>query len=343
MPELGEVAHTVALLRKCVLGKSIKHVTAQPDELLFVKPLTNTVFKSTLVGHKVTNVARNGKYFMLEVEEAQTFVMHFGMTGWIRAKNMETIIMMEGGGAAKQKQKLEELNATGGDSKSALWEHTEWPPKFTKFQLTTEDDIELAFSDPRRLGRVRLFDVPLSQVDEFEPLSKLGIDFSQSQPPAAEIVPLILKRRVPIKSLLLDQTLFSGVGNWMADEVLYLSRIHPEQYANSLGTKRASELYEKLLEVCHIAAETEGNTAYFPKNWLMLHRWGKSRSKKEEQKTANGHVVSFVKVGGRTSCFVPDLQKKFRPVEDDFTDLKSEDIDAKEVKEEPLPNKRRRK
>jgi hypothetical protein len=53
---------------------------------------------------------------------------------------------------------------------------------------------------------------------------------------------------------------------------------------------------------------TTGNTAAFPDDWLMLYRWGKRR--KQKQVTAQGHEVAHVSVGGRTSCYVPALQKK---------------------------------
>jgi hypothetical protein len=53
---------------------------------------------------------------------------------------------------------------------------------------------------------------------------------------------------------------------------------------------------------------TLGNTAAFPEDWLMLHRWGKRR-KNEVQKTADGHALDHITVGGRTSCYVPALQK----------------------------------
>ncbi|ANB12403.1 hypothetical protein AWJ20_656 [Sugiyamaella lignohabitans] len=52
-----------------------------------------------------------------------------------------------------------------------------------------------------------------------------------------------------------------------------------------------------------------GNTEAFPKDWLMLYRWGKRR-KGEKQKTADGYEVDHVTVGGRTACYVPALQKK---------------------------------
>lgn len=317
MPELGEVAHAAAILRKHILDKTLKHVSANHDDLLYVKPLNHEMFIKASEGSKVSKIARNGKNLMIELEAKRTLILHFGMTGWIHVRNAGTLIRMEGGGDKRQKELMQKLQAEGKDVSLACEFVKEWPPRFTKFTITTDTGDELAFVDPRRLGRVRLLNVPQCQAIEMEPLNRLGLDYSQVQPPTEDVLPLILKRRVPVKSLLLDQSLFSGIGNWMADEILHQARIHPQQYSDTLGRAHAARLYSCLLEVCRIAAETEGNSALFPRDWLMLHRWGKSRSKKEAQTTADGHLVSFVTVGGRTSCFVPELQKKFKPVEDE--------------------------
>ena len=77
----------------------------------------------------------------------------------------------------------------------------------------------MAFTDARRLGRIRLVDA----VDPFTqpPLSELGFDPVHGMPTIDEFKSRTLKRRVPIKSLLLDQTFSAGVGNWVADEVLF--------------------------------------------------------------------------------------------------------------------------
>ena len=53
----------------------------------------------------------------------------------------------------------------------------EWPPRFCKLEITFGSDgdgeaVGLAFTDPRRLGRIRLRDDPLNQ----PPIVKLGSD-----------------------------------------------------------------------------------------------------------------------------------------------------------------------
>jgi len=92
----------------------------------------------------------------------------------------------------------------------------------------------LVFSDPRMFGRIRFHlgkDVPRWWSDL--PPAVMSREFTASKLRA------ILQRRAraPLKALLLMQEFFPGVGNWMADEILWQARLHPRVMAGSLGEK----------------------------------------------------------------------------------------------------------
>jgi formamidopyrimidine-DNA glycosylase len=74
---------------------------------------------------------------------------------------------------------------------------------------------ELAFSDARRLGRIRLASHPREE----PPISGLGFDPILSMPSLLNFRALVLKRSCPIKALLLDQSFSAGVGNYLAGEL----------------------------------------------------------------------------------------------------------------------------
>lgn len=81
--------------------------------------------------------------------------------------------------------------------------------------LKGEDDEEaqqVAFIDPRRLGRIRLCKTPLTE----PPISTLGFDPVISMPDFEYFKKGVLKRSCPVKALLLDQSFSAGVGNWVA-------------------------------------------------------------------------------------------------------------------------------
>lgn len=105
---------------------------------------------------------------------------------------------------------------------------------------------------------------------------------------------------------MLDQSFSAGVGNWVADEVLYQAKIHPAQYTNTLTEDELAALYDKLKFVCETAVKKEADESKFPEDWLMKYRWNKG--KKTGQKLPNGVSLKFETVGGRTSAFAPSRQ-----------------------------------
>lgn len=138
------------------------------------------------------------------------------------------------------------------------------------------------------------------------PLNKLGFDPIHNLPSFDTFSKLVLRRAVPIKALLLNQSFSAGVGNWVADEVLYQAKIHPAQYTHTLTAEELESLYAKLKYVCETAVKVEADASKFPKDWLMTYRWNKG--KKTGKILPNGLLLDFQTVGGRTSAFAPDIQ-----------------------------------
>ncbi|RLV86467.1 Formamidopyrimidine-DNA glycosylase [Meyerozyma sp. JA9] len=390
MPEVAEtaltqVAHVVALLRRNVLGCKISSVILKNDPLLFpgLKAAVDAdkeveSMKNTLLGSQIDSVGRHGKYFWMRLNLANgpdlakapsgVLLMHFGMTGMIKLRNVDShLTFMENGGDKKVLEKLKvkqettetvtapkDDEATKDDVKDE-----EWPPKFVKFEMELQREngevIELAFVDPRRLGRVRVLTGETVQSDESlmqeSPLKTLGPDYSKSAEgkttdkfvygdpdphhhgrprlSVQEFNDLVLSKKKPVKSMLLEQELFSGVGNWVADEVIYHARLHPNEIISSKISNDGNvnqvieNLYNALVYVCEYCVSVEGEVTRFPDNWLMPYRWGKGR-KQGKSKTREGYEVDHVTVGGRTSCFVPELQKMLKSQKDKDTQEEKE-------------------
>lgn len=235
-------------------------------------------------------------------------LMHLGMTGWIHIKSDPK-----------------------GHYRSETNAPEEWPPRFTKFIADFAND-SMAFVDPRRLARIRLIDSPDGELRKLPPLVENGPDPVIEPPTLEQVTKILAARKVPVKALLLDQSTFAGIGNWVADEILFQARLHPEIYTNTMTEGQVSRLHEKILEVTKIAVETDADSDKFPKDWLMKHRWGKG--KKADNRLPTGEKVEFLKVGGRTSAYVPTLQKK--------TEKGLEAEDSQDVKE-PIKKGRGRK
>jgi formamidopyrimidine-DNA glycosylase len=113
------------------------------------------------------------------------------------------------------------------------------------------------------------------------------------------------RRKAPIKAVLLMQERFPGIGNWMADEILWRAAIHPAQPAGSLGAKEMRALYRDIRGVCRDALRIIGDKWDDPPDsWLFNHRWQKGGTCPK-----TGAKLKHATIGGRTTCWSPGRQK----------------------------------
>ncbi|KAF0325891.1 formamidopyrimidine-dna glycosylase [Colletotrichum asianum] len=296
MPEIAEVARCVHFLRRHLLGKKIARVSAPGDANVFGKVGTSgPAFEEAVKGKKVVSVGSQGKYFWITFDRPPHAVMHLGMTGWFHIKGDKTAYTNY-----YKKMKKSEMDT--------------WPPKYWKFWIETEGDptVRAAFTDPRRFGRIRLVDCPGAEIRNHSPLRENGPD------PVVDVdvftedyfKQMMQSRHVPVKALLLNQANISGIGNWVADEVLYQAKLHPEQYCDDFTEAEIRTLYEKIRYVCQTAVDKLGDSDEFPDDWLFNHRWGKGKGDGVSSVLPNGEKLAFITVGGRTSCYAPERQKK---------------------------------
>lgn len=102
-----------------------------------------------------------------------------------------------------------------------------------------------------------------------------------------------------------------------SDEIMYHAKLHPEQYSDTFSAAQLKTLYNSIRYVCQTAVDLLADSHQFPDEWLFNHRWGKGK-KDAPTKLPNGAAITFLTVGGRTSCVVPSVQKKTGPVTADI-------------------------
>ena len=106
----------------------------------------------------------------------------------------------------------------------------------------------------------------------------------------------------PIKALLLDQAFAAGVGNWIADEVLYQARIDPRRRADELSPVETRRLRAKLKSVVEMAVRVDADKSRFPRGWLFHRRWKRDPT----ATTLRGDRIEHLTIGGRTTAWVPE-------------------------------------
>ena len=168
----------------------------------------------------------------------------------------------------------------------------------------------LVFSDPRMFGRV-LFHAGAAAPAWWTEIAPSLL----SEAFTVDAVAGFLRRRgkAPVKAVLLMQERFPGIGNWMADEILWRSAIHPRRPAGSLAPAEVRTLWRECRRVCTLALATIAGhggalppdlNVNIPRTWLFWHRWedgGKC--------PRTGAALVREEIGGRTTCWSPGRQK----------------------------------
>ena len=281
MPELPEVETVCRVMRDALQGKRITRVEVVSDAIVFGGLAPKTIERA-LLRRTVRNVGRHGKFFWLTLDgEGPTVFGHLGMSGWIRAVGKQGTRLQGHGNAA--------------------FDDPQGRPRFLKLGIYARDGSGIVHTDPRRLGRVWLGSSPEADTR----LKRLGPDAFDALPSTADLRALLARRRIPIKAVLLDQSALAGIGNWIADEVLYQARIAPKRSAASLTAGEVTALRRAIRAVLALAVRVGADHQRFPKSWLFEHRWGGTRGAPQ----IAGQPIVREEVGGRTTAWVPTRQK----------------------------------
>lgn len=280
MPELPEVESVRRLIERVLGGRRIVEVEVAPDEIVLSGKPAQAV-RDALMGRTVTGAGRKGKFWWIELDQRPWLFGHLGMSGWIRELGGKETRLKEHG-------------------KAPLLDE-EGKPRFLKLLLKAADGGKIAFTDGRRLGRLWLADDPATD----KRVAQLGPDAFHELPTAEVFAGVIQKRKAPIKAVLLDQSVYSGIGNWIADEVLYAARIAPARVANTLSNKETEALHRAIQSILSHAVEVDADYERFPKDWMFHVRWGGGKG----AQTIGGRQIVRESVGGRTTAWVPGYQK----------------------------------
>jgi len=293
MPELAEIETVRKRVVRTMKGKKIREIVLEEEDRFLFAFVKTTAVRKALTGAKVTGAGRKGKYFWLELDRKPWPLFHLGMSGnmaILPAKSLKSGAFSRGWGGPKMWSE-----GKNGDARDRrLW--------FSRLLMILNDGSEVALTDPRRFGRMWLIDQhPL----EHPRLKKLGPDPLIDFPSASALALKLRKRRAPIKSVLLDQALFAGIGNWLADEILFQAKLNPHRLASDLSLAQVKTLRTKTLDVVRKAVRLDADYDRFPAHWLFHHRWGKNKN----AKTSAGKKIIHESIGGRTAAWVPALQK----------------------------------
>ncbi len=217
MPELPEVETARRLIADEALHRRI--VDVDDSDTFVCRPHSPGELRAALTGRMLIAAHRRGKTTWCETSgkdgsPGPDLGIHLGMSGRIVVTSPDGQAA-EGGGPRRR----------DAQPRKAEWD---------RFTLTFADGGSLALFDKRRLGRVRLN----------PDIDALGPDAAEVTP--AEFRSLITRGSVAVKARLLDQSKIAGVGNLLADEILWKAKVSPAARTNTLQRNDADRLYRAL-------------------------------------------------------------------------------------------------
>jgi formamidopyrimidine-DNA glycosylase len=230
VPELPEVELARSTLERAALDRRVAHVD-DTDEWV-CRPHPPGEIRDALVGRSLTAAHRRGKTMWCETSgDGPLLGLHLGMSGRVVVTGPDGAVVGHGGDPVR--------GADGTDPAAAA-------PQWYRFTLVFDDGGRMRLFDKRRLGRVRLD----------PPLEELG-------PDAGEVSKRVLAERVgrgtaPLKARLLDQSVVAGVGNLLADQLLWQARLDPHRPAGDLDADELALLHRELRRAIRSAVRHGG-------------------------------------------------------------------------------------
>jgi formamidopyrimidine-DNA glycosylase len=174
-------------------------------------------------------------------------------------------------------------------------------PKHARIVFYFDSGFKLGFICPRKFERLSV----VRDAEAFLKKKKVNADVMDIT--FAEFKKQLNKRKSVIKSVLLDQSVVAGVGNWIVDEVLFQARVNPTTKSDTLSDARIRLIFNAMQNVVKLAIEKEANYVHFPNTYLIHARgWGKP-----EYDTSCPNCekeLKVEKVGGRTTYFCSSCQ-----------------------------------
>lgn len=230
-----------------------------------------------LLGRKLTDLSRRGKYLVFALEGGVTLLVHLGMTGHLLL-----------GSESKPLPQMDHIHLV--------------------FHL--DNGLELIYQDIRRFGQVLVFPpgTPPS------PLQEVGREPFSRDVTARWLADQARGRSRPIKNFLLDSRILAGLGNIYACETLFAAGVHPATPAGRLSLKDWGRILKETRRILKEAIRQGGTTV---SNYLNSHgEAGLFQvrllvyGKEGEPCRRCGAPIARLVQAGRSSFFCPECQKR---------------------------------
>lgn len=273
MPEKPEVITVAKSLAKKIIGKKIIDVAIYWYNIISTPSVAE--FKNRLKNQTINDITTRGKFLVFILDE-DVLLIHLRMEGkfFFRTK----------------------------DDEIGKHEHV---------VFTFNDQTQMRFHDVRKFGKMYLFQK--KEVYKVAPLCNLGYEYNDENLSGEYLKEKFKNKKLPIKTVLLDQSIISGIGNIYDDEILFLSHISPLKKSCDLTLAECNDIVTNTKITLDKAIKLGGTTIKsftseegvhgLFQNELNVH--GK---KKGKCPVCNSNIIN-IKINGRGTYYCEKCQK----------------------------------
>ena len=180
--------------------------------------------------------------------------------------------------------------------------------KHSRIQFDLDDGGRIYFNDMRNFGTLKLVDKKDALASK---LKTLGPDMLAEDVTDSVFIRSIKKKNRTLAEVLMDQSVISGVGNYLKSECLYFSRLSPHRMTTSLNDSELKTLNSVIKNVIRKSYETGGATIYtfsgfdgqkgdYSRRFAVYNQTKDPEGKDVKRETTKD---------GRTTFWIPDIQK----------------------------------
>lgn len=273
MPELPEVETVKANLKLKLIGRKITAVNIYHNNIIEYPKVDDFIQKIT--NQTITDMQRYGKWLIFVLEDYY-LLSHLRMEGKYFIKS----------------------------PKEDLVKH-----EHVTFDLDNQE--QLRYMDVRKFGKMLL--IEKDKINEIGPFKEMGLEPWDENLTKDYLKEKFQHKRLPIKTVLLDQSIIVGIGNIYANEILFASSISPLRSAKDLNDDELEKIIKNTKIILEEAIKKGGTTirSYSSLNGIhgLFQQELYVHCKEGENCQKCSSPIIKIKVGGRGTYYCKNCQK----------------------------------
>ena len=273
MPELPEVETVRRSLKLKLIGTKIISCDIYHNNIIEYPSVSE--FKNNIIGQTFRDIERHGKWLKFVLDDYY-LLSHLRMEGKFFFRSID-----------------EEIH------------------KHEHVVFGLDNGTSFRYMDVRKFGKMHL--IKKEDIDKIGPLLNVGLEPWDENLTIDYLKGKYKNKKLPIKTLILDQSIIAGIGNIYANEILFASSINPLKSGVGLSDKELESIINNTRDILSKAIEMGGSTIHsytsvdgvtgLFQQELMVHTRVNQKCK------ICGTNIKKIVVGGRGTYYCPNCQK----------------------------------